>query len=438
MNHEITHSVKKNLFLNLKDKLIKHKFLSLAAFIIVVLLIAWQTSSAKSNKPVYQTAKVEKGTVISTVNVSGQVATAGTIAITSQASGIIKNIFVKNGDHVLSGQNLVEITPDQQSLQRQTQAYASYLMAKTTLDAANQTLFSLQSDMFTKWNTYMTLAQNSTYTNSDGSPNTVNRQLPLFYSPLDDWLSSEAKYKNQQGVIAQTQSAVSSNWAAYQAVSPLITAPVDGTVKDITLVDGMTVTTQLNNQGTAAVSQKIASIVTGNNAVAQFSLSEIDVDKVKEDQKATITLDALPGMTFTGHVIGVDTSGVVSSGVTNYPVTIQFDSPIAKILANMSATANIITATKDNALLVPTSAIQTQGGQSVVRILNKGQVQFVTVETGISSDSQTEITSGLSVGDDVITGTTGGSSSGARSVFSTGFGGGGGALRPGGFGGRGG
>lgn len=427
-----------NMITRLQNRLLKHRLLTISGIILVVIgVIFWQAKVKGSAAPVYQTTAASKGTIVSSVSVSGQVATAGSIAITSQASGVIKNIFVKNGDKVTAGQNLVEILPDQQSLQRQTQAYASYLQAKTSLDSANQTLYSLQSDMFTKWNTYMTLAQSSTYQNSDLSPNVANRQLPQFMSPYDDWLNTEAKYKNQQGVIAQAQAAVNSSWAAYQGVSPIITSPVEGTVKDITLMPGMTVSTQLNSQGTAAVSQKIASVATGSNAVAQFSLSEIDVNKVKEGQKATITLDALAGQTFTGHVIGVDTTGVVASGVTNYPITIQFDSPTRQILPNMSASANIITATKDNVITVPVSAVQSSGGQSVVRVLKNGQVTQVPVETGISSDSETEIISGINEGDEIVTGTsTGTRSTGGASPFGGGFGGG--ALRPGGFGGRGG
>jgi membrane fusion protein, macrolide-specific efflux system len=441
MNHELTPDKTKNSPAQIsKNKPSRLKFILLIAPILLVIggFLIWKTQSSATSKPTYQTTIVERGSIVSTVAVSGQVATAGTIPVSSQASGVIKTIFVKNGDVVTAGQKLAEILPDQQSLQRQSQAWASYLSAKNSVDSANQTLFTLQSDLFTKWKTYMDLAQSSSYQNSDLSPREDQRNLPQFWSPKDDWLASEAKFKNQQGVIAQAQAGLSSSWASYQAVSPVIQAPVSGIVKDITLVSGMTVSTTLNSSGTAAVSQKFASIVTGNSAVAQFSLSEIDVNKVKEGNKATITLDAIPGMTFTGHVIGIDTSGVVSSGVTNYPITIQFDSPIDKILPNMSASANIITNTKDDILLVPSAAIQSQGTQAIVRVLKNGNVTQVPVETGLVSDSQTEITSGLSEGDSVVTGTATGTTNTTRtgtSVFG-GFGGGAGALRPGGFGGR--
>ncbi|MDO8461187.1 MAG: hypothetical protein Q7S38_01955, partial [bacterium] len=128
----------------------------------------------------------------------------------------------------------------------------------------------------------------------------------------------------------------------------------------------------------------------------------------------------------------------ITNGVTNYLITIKLDTESPEIFPNMAATTNIIIETKSDVLLVPSAVIQTQSGQSYVRILrNRAEVQ-IPVEVGISGDTQTEITSGLSEGDEVITGTiTNSSSQRNGSVFGTGTGGGAGAFRPGGFGGGG-
>jgi macrolide-specific efflux system membrane fusion protein len=97
----------------------------------------------------------------------------------------------------------------------------------------------------------------------------------------------------------------------------------------------------------------------------------------------------------------------------------------------MAATANIITATKNDVLMVPSASVQTQNGTSTVRVLKNGKVQEVNVEIGLSSSSQVEITSGLSEGDTVITSITTSTSTnqsrGQTSVF--GGGGGGGIMR---------
>ncbi len=430
MNHEITKSKSKTIIQKVRHWIIIHKPLAIGLVAVLVIgLFFWQKAQNSSKKPTYQTAKVERGMIISTLSVSGQIAQAGNMPVTTQTSGIVKKVFVKNGDIVTSGQNLFEITPDQQSLQKQTAAWASYLSAQNNLNSANQALFSLQSDMLSKWKTYMDLAQSSSYQNSDNSPKTDQRQLAQFVSPQDDWLSTEAKYKNQQGVIAQAQAALSSSWNSYQAVSPIITAPIAGRIDDITLVLGMVISPQLNSQGSTNA-QRLATVKTDTTPIASFNLPEVDVNKVKSGQKVTITLDAVAGKTFTGKVIGVDRTGAVSSGVTNYPATVQFDTQAPDVLSNMSATANIILDSKNDALLVSSSAVQTIDGQTMVKILQKGKIVQKPVEIGLTSDSQTEIVSGINEGDEVVTSSTsigvgtstGGSPFGA--IGGRGFGGG--------------
>ena len=105
----------------------------------------------------------------------------------------------------------------------------------------------------------------------------------------------------------------------------------------------------------------------------------------------------------------------------------------------MSVTANIITSTKDNVLLVPSSAVKKASDQSTIRVMRNGRVEIVPVEIGESSDTQVEIASGLAEGDEVVTSVTNTAAtqqtSGTTSVFGGsglgrgGFGGGGGNVR---------
>ena len=90
---------------------------------------------------------------------------------------------------------------------------------------------------------------------------------------------------------------------------------------------------------------------------------------MKAGDKTTLTFDAFTDKTFTGEVVSVDTIGSQTSGVTTYPAVIKLDTAVEGLLPNMSAAANIITATKDNVLLVPSTAIQTQNGAPYVRIM---------------------------------------------------------------------
>ena len=407
----------------------------LKVFILALLLatgwfVVTKVRSTKSQTPAFQTAKVEKGTLTVVVTASGEVSSQNSATVDTQASGVVKKVLVENGQKVNSGDKIAELDLDLVGKQRSSQSLAAYQSAKNNLDNANIAYYALQSDMLTKWKDFMDLAQTSLYENSDKSPNTANRQLPQYMTVDDDWLGAEAKYKQQEKVVAQAQTALNSTWLAYQQSSPIIYAPIAGTVTGLALQIGSVLTAQSNTSGTAT-SQKIASIETGASPIIQVDLSQIDTPKVKVGNEVTLTFDAFPNKTYTGKVISIDTIGNISSGVTTYPAYIKLDSEVPEILPNMTANSNIITQVKDNVLLVPVSAVQTQNGESTVRILKNGQIQNVTVETGLSSATQTEIVSGLSEGESVVTGngtTTGRDTSNQnRSPFS-GFGGGGGAF----------
>ena len=391
----------------------------LVKLVIIILLIGagWisyqKLFSKKTNTSHYQTAKVERGTVISSVTTTGTVATSNSTSVTTQASGVISKIYVKDGDTVKSGDLIADIDLDLQGKQRSSQAYASYQSAKNSLQTARDKYFSLQSSMMTKWKTYMDTAQNSIYQNPDGSPKTENRNLPQFYATSDDWLQTEADYKNQEAVISQGQTALNNAWLSYQQTSSTIYAPITGTITGLSLQVGSFITAQSNSSG-GSTSQRIANVVTTASPTVTVNLTEIDTPKVTIGNKATVTFDALPGKTFTGSVVSIDTVGVVSSGVTSYPATIKLDVPDSSIYSNMGAQATIITNSKTDILFVPTASVQTENGAFYVRIMGSdGQPQQNAVETGISSDTQTEIVSGLSEGDVVISGSTNGSANGS-------------------------
>lgn len=355
-----------------------------------------------SQKPQYQTAQVERGTLVVSVSVSGQVASVNSAIVSTQASGVVKSVFAKNGEIVKAGTKIAEIDLDRDGQQRASQTLASYQSAKNTLASARATFYSLQSTMFTDWKTYMDIAQNSTYQNGDGSPRTEQRQLPEFMSTNDDWLFAEAKYKNQQGVVTQAQTALNAAWLSYQQSSPIVYAPISGTITGLSLQTGTVLTSQYGSSGNSTA-QRIASVITEADPTVTLNLTEIDAPKVHVGDKATVTLDAFSGKTFTGSVVSVDTVGSIVSGVATYSSAIRLDSARDDIFPNMSAQASIITQKKDSVLLVPSSAIQNQNGETFVRTLKNGKPVQAPVVTGLFSDTQTEIVSGLSEGETIVT-----------------------------------
>jgi macrolide-specific efflux system membrane fusion protein len=195
----------------------------------------------------------------------------------------------------------------------------------------------------------------------------------------------------------------------------------------------MVITASTNSTTGAVSSQRIAVITNDATPIVNVTLGETDVPNIKIGQKATVTFDSITGETFTGVVATVDRIGTVSSNVTSYGVNIKLDTGSNLILPNMAATAGIITNTATDALYVPSAALITQNGSTYAKTLVNGSEVDVPVETGISNDTDTVITSGLTEGQTVITGTTSGTATTTTgtSVFSSslrGFGGGGGAT----------
>lgn len=371
--------------------------------------------------PTYQTAQAEKGTLVSSVTSSGTITQGSSLAITSQATGVVSKVYVKNGDQVYAGQTIAEITPDLNSQQNQAAAWAAYVNASNSVKNAENNVRNTQAALDkTLDDIHLFQYGNGGFSNVGSANETMEQRQQR--------TSSEVALNNAQNSLNSAKASLSSAWLAYQKTSTVITAPLSGTISAMTVSEGSAITGTTSTTNGAS-SQTLGSVVLPNAKLqATVNLTEIDVTKVKAGDKVTLTMDAFRDKTFTGKVLSINTNGSVSNGVTTYPTVIEFDSPIEGALANMAVNATIITSIKDSVILVPTAAVTTANGVSTVRVLRNGNPEVVNVEIGDSNDTQTEIKSGINEGDEVVTGTSGGSTSGTGTTTSP-FGG---------FGGRGG
>jgi HlyD family secretion protein len=171
-----------------------------------------------------------------------------------------------------------------------------------------------------------------------------------------------------------------------------IRAPFDGVIASVDVKVGDSA-----SSGTA-----VATIVT-KQQMAEITLNEVDLANVKIGQKVTITFDAVTGLTITGTVAEIDSIGTVSQGVVSYGVTIAFDVQDDRIKSGMSMSADIITESKIDVLLVPATAVKTANETSYVQVLVNGTPQQKVITTGLSDDKNIEVMSGLNEGDAVIT-----------------------------------
>lgn len=419
------------------------------AVLIIIALVAilggWKVLGQKSTAPQYQTAQAEKGTLINNVSASGSITSGNSTNLTTKVSGIVKNVYVTNGDTVAKGQKIADINLDDYAQERQTAAWVKYLEATEAVKDAEkaqvtadiqiwqdrQAVIDAQTVMDRVTNNLTNPATNAVYT--EGERMIVVKTLDQAKKAFS---ASESKYLNAGADITETRAEVTVALRDYQVNSALITAPAPGIISDLALAPGLTISessTTSNTSGATIVSSQIIGKISNPNPqlIATVSLSQIDIIKVKPNQKVTLTLDSYPDKTFTGKILSVNTNGGVSSGVTSYPVTILLDPISISIYPNMSVNAEIIINVKTDVLLVPSTAIQTNNGQTTIRVLKNGAVENLSVEVGISNDTQTEIVSGINEGDTIVTSivlpttTTGTTTS---SPFGS-FGGGGGVMR---------
>ncbi|TSC91738.1 MAG: Uncharacterized protein CEN90_202 [Parcubacteria group bacterium Licking1014_17] len=222
-------------------------------------------------------------------------------------------------------------------------------------------------------------------------------------NPLD-LASQQIAVQQRQAVLQDAKD----NLANYY-----VRAPFAGTVAAVNIKRGDSA-----SGGTAAVT------VISNQRIAEISLNEVDVAKIKIDQKVTLTFDAVENLTITGKVADVDIIGAVSQGVVSYNIKIGLDAEDSRIKPGMSVSASIITDSKQNVLMVPLSAIKTSSDFSYVEmpseasssanellaqsassagIVLDSQPKRQTITVGLISDSYAEITDGLKEGDVIVT-----------------------------------
>jgi len=235
-------------------------------------------------------------------------------------------------------------------------------------------------------------------------------QLQAGPDPLDIQ-SSQLSVQQRQNALIDAQQALTDYY---------VRAPFAGTIAVIPV-----------SVGDQVSSGTVIATLLANQQVANVSLNETDVAKIKIGQKATLAFDAIDNLIITGEVSSIDLIGTVSQGVVSYNVKIVFDTQDDRIKAGMSVSAAIITNTDIDVLYVPNEAVKTQGTQSYVQVLVNGAPVRKTVTTGLADDTNTEILSGLNEGDLAVTQTitTGGAPKAATSTTSAIPGLGGGALR---------
>lgn len=172
-----------------------------------------------------------------------------------------------------------------------------------------------------------------------------------------------------------------------------VKAPVAGHVRTISTAVG-------------ASASAVATIGAGR-ALAAVDVNENQIAEVQRDQTVRLAFGASDG-TVTGTVTDIAQLADDSSGVRRYRVLVEPDSLPTGSRIGMTVSATIDIARHTGVVSVPAAAVDTQGGHDTVQVLGaEGAIRTVRVTVGLVGDSTVEITSGLTAGQRVVTGSTG-------------------------------
>lgn len=176
----------------------------------------------------------------------------------------------------------------------------------------------------------------------------------------------------------------------------VIRAPISGTVSSVSTQEGETVAASFTTP-------TFVTIIDGSALELVAMVDETDIGTVAPGNEALFTVEAFPADEFSGTVKQVAPKGTIISGVVNYEVMIDIESPTNLLRPDMTANVSIRTAERE-ALVVPSAAIQRDGFERFVLVDDSGTLRRRSVSVGAREAGFTEIRDGLSSEDRVLLG----------------------------------
>jgi HlyD family secretion protein len=434
-----------------------------AVLLLLVAVVGASVYFSQQNVIKVTTATVARQDLVSIVSGTGQIKPKTYVNIGATAFGRITHLEVKEGDHVRKGQTLATLENVQPTAVVAAQQ-ATIASSKTDVEAdraAEQTakanIAAARADLEQKkfdfdraqalYNAHLIAKQDF-----DSKKAAYDSSL----ATLDQRIAAEAQAKAQTASqLAKVNQAVASQRSNFDALDKTVSrAPFDGLVTNVPVREGETMVTGIQNaEGSTLMTLADMSVIT-----AEVKVDETDIVNVQLGQSADVSVDALPGKTFKGHVTEVGdqallrTTGVATSQSTtgteeakDFKVIVTLDglsdsggSLNDELRPGLSATAKITTARRSSIIVIPIQALVqrdplaeqllaanpghatkvsssapapgapkptlVQGVYILKADHRKQRAIFVPVTTGITGATDIEVISGLTAGQTIVTG----------------------------------
>ncbi|HSP80181.1 MAG TPA: efflux RND transporter periplasmic adaptor subunit [Myxococcaceae bacterium] len=356
-----------------------------------------------------QLSKSRRGTITRTITGAGKVQAATTVKISSNLSGDLMELLVKDGDRVTKGQVLGRIdrrrfeASAKQALAAQNAARSEVQVAQVDADRTAAELGRVE-ELGKKG-----LASEAEVAQTKAARDTAEARLAAARQRL---AQASAVYDEAQSNLSKTT----------------LLAPIDGNVIELSREVGERV------RG-SDFSEDVVMVIAALNAMeVKFEVGEHEVVHLAPGQPAEVTVDALEGESYRGEVVEIAQRALIKNAgteaeVTTFPVTVALASRPPRVLPGMSAEVRISAETREDAVLVPIQSVTVRPEKSLPdyqppvegaslsvqrRAETLAKVVFVVgeddkaqmrrVRTGIASDTDLEIIEGLQEGERVVEG----------------------------------
>ncbi|WP_263384720.1 efflux RND transporter periplasmic adaptor subunit [Granulicella arctica] len=372
--------------------------------------VVYAATSSSTKIEASQLAKAEKGDIARSVVATGKVQPITKVEVKSKASGILTNLNVDINDQVHRGQQIAQL--DQVEILAQVDAQKASLNAAQSNAAAAASAIEFDKvaaeapDLPMYKNTYNRALEMA----KDGvvSKQALDdaQQKYLFAANTRDKAVAQITVDNsklRQALAQVSQAKASLKQLEEQLSYTVIQSPMDGVILSRDVEKGDAVSSILVLGSTATLVMTIGDV---HQVYVQGKVDESDIGKVYLGQPARIKVESFKDKTFFGKVTRIAPLGVEKDNVTTFEVRVSIDNPGGELKANMTANAEIILDEHKNVLTVPEQAVlydkDRNASVEVPDTKQKTGRRKVSIKSGISNGTKTEILAGLNPGDTVI------------------------------------
>ena len=366
----------------------------------IVVLVAWLHSGGKKEEKVeFETAKVERQSIHTSVTATGTIEPVTSVTVGTQVSGIVAHLYVDYNSVVKKGQVIAELD--------KTNLISELNRSRADLSSAQSTLDYQRAN----YNRYKTLYEKGLVS-------------------ADEFESNRLNYEKARQSVASSQESVRK--AETNLGYATITSPIDGVVLSKSVEEGQTVAASFNTPELFTIAKDL----TDMRVIAD--IDEADIGGVKEGQRVSFTVDAFPDDKFEGEVTQVRQQATTESNVVTYEVVISAPNYDLKLKPGLTANVTIFTLEKNGVLAVPSKALRFMPNEALLQkdqkiedteaplkvwTMEGNTFKAHAVQTGTTNGILTEITSGISEGTEVLVDFTisGGEASGQEQQTSNPF-----------------